>query len=101
MTVPYALARAVVHHAAQHEEHTAVQRRYADSGDVFGRRGYRRAGGLPQLRTNSVDTIVSHLSDVGTVRYEMGYAAAISVFLFAMMAVTRVVVGKIMDSLGK
>ncbi len=50
---------------------------------------------------NSVDTIVSHLSDVGTVRYEMGYAAAISVFLFAMMAVTRVVVGKIMDSLGK
>ena len=50
---------------------------------------------------NSVDTIVSHLSDVGTVRYEMGYAAAISVVLFAMMAVTRVVVGKIMDSLGK
>ena len=50
---------------------------------------------------NSVDTIVSHLSDVGTVRYEMGYAAAISVFLFAMMAVTRVVVGKIMDSLCK
>lgn len=48
-----------------------------------------------------MDTIVSHLSDVGTVRYEMGYAAAISVFLFAMMAVTRVVVGKIMDSLGK
>lgn len=79
----------------QHEE-----RRYADSGDVFGRRGYRRAGGYPSA-DNSVDTIVSHLSDVGTVRYEMGYAAAISVFLFAMMAVTRVVVGKIMDSLGK
>lgn len=56
--------------------------------------------GYPSV-DNSVDTIVSHLSDVGTVRYEMGYAAAISVFLFAMMAVTRVVVGKIMDALGK
>ena len=50
---------------------------------------------------NSVDTIVTMLGDVGTVRYEMGYAAAISVFLFAMMAITRVLIGKIMDSLGK
>lgn len=50
---------------------------------------------------NSVDTIVSMISDVGIVRYEMGYAAALSVFLFAMMAVTRVLIGKVMDSLGK
>lgn len=56
--------------------------------------------GYPSVN-NSVDTIVSHLSDVGTVRYEMGYAAAISVFLFAMMAIVRVAVGKIMDLLGK
>lgn len=33
------------------------------------------AGRATPARTNSVDTIVSHLSDVGTVRYEMGYAA--------------------------
>ena len=56
--------------------------------------------GYPSV-DNSVDTIVSHLSDVATVRYEMGYAAAISVFLFLMMAVTRIIVGKILNFLGK
>ena len=50
---------------------------------------------------NSVDTIVTHLADVGTVRYEMGYAAAISTVLFLMMLLARVVIGKILDSLGK
>ncbi len=50
---------------------------------------------------NSVDTIVSMIGDIGTVRYEMGYAAALSVFLFAVMAITRVLIGKVMDSLGK
>lgn len=56
--------------------------------------------GYPSVN-NSVDTIVSHLQDVGIIRYEMGYAAAISVVLFLMMAVTRIVVGKILNSLGK
>lgn len=56
--------------------------------------------GYPSVN-NSVDTIVSHLQDVGMVRYEMGYAAAISVVLFLMMALTRIVVGKILNSLGK
>lgn len=56
--------------------------------------------GYPSV-DNSVDTIVLHLSDVATVRYEMGYAAAISVFLFLMMAITRILVGKILDFLGK
>lgn len=50
---------------------------------------------------NSVDTIVTHLSDVGTVRYEMGYAAAISTVLFLMMLIARVLIGKILDALGK
>lgn len=50
---------------------------------------------------NSVDTIVTHLADVGTVRYEMGYAAAISTVLFLMMLITRVIIGKILDALGK
>lgn len=56
--------------------------------------------GYPSVN-NSVDTIVSHLEDVGIARYEMGYAASISVVLFLMMAVTRIVVGKILNSLGK
>lgn len=56
--------------------------------------------GYPSV-DNSVDTIVSHLSDVATVRYEMGYAAGISVFLFMIMAFARVLVGKILDFLGK
>lgn len=49
----------------------------------------------------STETIVTHLTDVGTVRFEMGYAAAISVFLFALMAVTRVLVGKLLDMAGR
>ncbi len=45
-------------------------------------------------------TIVTHMGDYGTVRYEMGYAAAISVFLFAMMALTRYIIGKLLNGLG-
>lgn len=55
--------------------------------------------GFPSVN-NSVDTLVMHISDVGTARYEMGYAAAMSVFLFAIMAIARVVIGKVMDYLG-
>lgn len=46
-------------------------------------------------------TIVTHLTDFGTVRYEMGYAAAISVFLFVLMAVTRIVIEKLINVIGK
>ena len=56
--------------------------------------------GYPSV-DNSLDTIVSYISDVGIVLYEMGYAAAVSVVLFLMMAVTRVAVGKVLDFLGK
>lgn len=55
--------------------------------------------GFPSV-DNSVDTLVTHIADVGTTRYEMGYAAAMSVFLFSVMAVARVLIGKIMDYLG-
>lgn len=51
--------------------------------------------GYPSVE-HSVDTIVSYLADVATVRFEMGYAAAISVVLFIMMALTRFAVGKIL-----
>ena len=33
----------------------------------------------------AADTIVTHMSDMGIVRFEMGYASAISVVLFIMM----------------
>ncbi|HIW73843.1 MAG TPA: sugar ABC transporter permease [Firmicutes bacterium] len=46
-------------------------------------------------------TIVTHLSDVGTTRFEMGYAAAISVFLFLLMAVSRILIGKLLDMTGR
>ena len=46
-------------------------------------------------------TIVTHMHDYGTTRYEMGYAATVSVFLFALMAITRMVIGKLLNALGK
>ena len=41
------------------------------------------------------------MSDVGTVKYEMGYASAISVLLFMMMALARLIVGKALNKVGK
>lgn len=49
----------------------------------------------------AADTIVSYLSDVGTVRYEMGYASALSVVLFMMMILTRMLVGKLLRRTGQ
>ena len=56
--------------------------------------------GFPSVN-HAADTIVSHMMDVGTVRYEMGYASAIAVFLFAVMAITRILIGKLLDLVGK
>lgn len=56
--------------------------------------------GFPSVNY-STQTIVTHLSDIAFTRFEMGYAAAISVFLFALMAITRVLIGKLLDSTGK
>lgn len=56
--------------------------------------------GYPSVN-NSIDTIVSYLSDVGTLRYEFGYAAAISVFLFVLMAFTKILIENLLDLLGK
>ncbi|MHB1454057.1 MAG: carbohydrate ABC transporter permease [Saccharofermentanales bacterium] len=38
------------------------------------------------------DTIVTYMLDVGTVRFEMGYASAIAVFLFFLMLLTNFVI---------
>lgn len=48
--------------------------------------------GYPSVN-NSVDTLVSYITDVGSVRYEMGYASTLSVLLFGIMALFRVIVG--------
>ena len=49
----------------------------------------------------AVDTIVSHMVDMATVRFEYGYASAIAVILFIMMAGTRMLIGKVLSLIGK
>ncbi len=49
----------------------------------------------------SADTIVSLIADVGTSRYEMGYAAAISVVLFILMSLTKNLLGKLVNMAGR
>ena len=49
----------------------------------------------------AADTMVSYMADVGTVKYEMGYASSIAVVLFLMMMVFRSVVGKLLSKTGK
>lgn len=46
-------------------------------------------------------TIVTHMADYGTTRYEMGYASAIAVVLFGLIAVTRYVIGRLLNTLDK
>lgn len=56
--------------------------------------------GYPSVN-NSVDTLVSYIADVGTVRYEMGYASALSVFLFVVIIVVRYIIGGLLNLVGK
>ncbi len=49
----------------------------------------------------AADTIVSHMQDLGTVRFELGYASAVSVILFLMMILFRLIVGKLLNMTGK
>ncbi len=56
--------------------------------------------GYPSVN-NSVDTLVSYIEDVATSRYEMGYAAALSVFLFAVVIAFRYGIGAILNLIGK
>lgn len=56
--------------------------------------------GYPSVN-NSVDTLVSLIEDVGTARYEMGYAAALSVFLFAVIIIFRYAIGALLNLIGK
>ncbi len=56
--------------------------------------------GFPSVNY-STHTIVTHLADVSGTRFEMGYASAISVFLFVLMLFTRTIIGKLINSTGK
>lgn len=56
--------------------------------------------GYPSVN-NSVDTLVSYISDVGSTRYEMGYASALSVFLFALVLAFRFLIGGLLNLVGK
>lgn len=49
----------------------------------------------------AVDTVVSHMTDVATVRFEYGYASAIALVLFFMMVVARTVIGKVLSLIGR
>lgn len=49
----------------------------------------------------AADTIVSYMADVGTIKYEMGYASAMSVILFSIMGISRWLIGKVINSTGK
>ncbi len=42
-------------------------------------------------------TLVLHIADFGNTRFELGYASAIAVFLFALMLITKAVINKILD----
>ena len=49
----------------------------------------------------STETIVTHLIDMGSVRFEMGVSSAIAVILFLLMVCSRLIIGKIIKSVGK
>ncbi|MBR7132701.1 MAG: sugar ABC transporter permease [Clostridia bacterium] len=50
---------------------------------------------------NAADTMVAYMSDVGTVRYELGYACSVAVCLFVIMAFARWLIGKVLNGVGK
>ena len=56
--------------------------------------------GYPSVN-NSVDTLVSYIEDIATSRYEMGYAAALSVFLFVIVIAFRYGIGALLNLIGE
>ncbi len=56
--------------------------------------------GFPSVNY-SAETIITHLTDIGTMRYELGVACAMSLFLFLIMALARFLIGKIQKIVGR
>ena len=52
-------------------------------------------GGYLSVRS-STSTIINHMTDYGTVRYEMGYASAVGVVLFLMVVITKKIIFKLL-----
>lgn len=55
--------------------------------------------GLPST-DYAVHTVINHIQDYGTVRYEMGYACALASILFVMMFVCNIVIQKFLKGIG-
>ncbi|MNP78043.1 hypothetical protein D3C76_1755800 [compost metagenome] len=49
----------------------------------------------------SAHTIVTHLIDYGTIRFEMGYASAIATVLFLIMLSSNLVIQKLLRKVGE
>lgn len=56
--------------------------------------------GYPSVN-NSVDTLVSYIEDMAISRYEMGYAAALTVFLFVIVIAFRYGIGALLNLIGR
>lgn len=56
--------------------------------------------GFPSVKY-CVHTVVSHLVDYGTVRFEMGYASAVATLLFLVMIGCNKVIQKVLGKVGK
>ena len=55
--------------------------------------------GFPSVQY-AAHTIVTHLMDFGTIRFEMGYASAIATILFIMMMTANLVIQKLLRKVG-
>ncbi len=56
--------------------------------------------GFPSVQY-SAHTIVTHLVDYGTIRFEMGYASAIATFLFVLMLGSNLIIQKMLKKVGE
>ena len=56
--------------------------------------------GFPSV-SYSAETIVTHIKDYGNIRYEMGYACALASTLFIFMVITKSVITKVLNRVGR
>ena len=59
-----------------------------------------RLAGFPSTQY-AAETVVTHIMDIGMIRYEMGYACALAVFLFLLMVLTKMLVTAVINRLGR
>ena len=59
-----------------------------------------RLAGFPSTQY-AAETVVTHIMDIGTTRYEMGYACALASFLFLLMVLTKQLVTAVINRVGR